>query len=336
MENLRSLLAKSKLITKQPHNPDGMSEDEDENVPTIPDAVSAGLEKCVVKQQIPELCHRCNRVESPDWRQGPDGAQTLCNACELRAYIQAARHRRPSDYANLARKIKPQRSPGSSVSHEITATRKGPTASSCSEAEPSSDDEEPDMVESLSFHVDCLMDLVPSMEGSLAHLQIAKSHPVAPVRAPFSVSEHARPFVQNISDKFQRADTCLIERLGESNWQRFVTIRARMQHMLCKTEPDAEVAEEITPITVFKQAPQSVFMPFSLFHDSGLGSSVPTIRAYAASAASHTSFVSSIATDGTSALRVPPIPKEVHAGKPFRCEICGHLLSKIKNRVDWK
>lgn len=240
------------------------------------------------------------------------------------------------EYATLEPKLKPQWLTGSSVSHETTAIRRGSKPSSSNEAEPSSDDEEPDMVESLRFHVGCLMDLVPSMEGSLVHLQMVKSHPAAPVRAPFSVSEPARPFVQNISDKFQRADTCLVERLGESNWQRFVTIRARMEQMLCKTEPDAEVAKEITPITVFKQAPQSVFMPFSLFHDSGLGSSVPTMRAYAASTASHTSFVSSIATDGTSALRVPPTPKEVQAGEPFKCEICGHILSKIKNRVDWK
>jgi len=212
----------------------------------------------------------------------------------------------------------------------------GRTPISDSETDQSSDDEEPDKVESLSFSVGCLMDLLPSMEGSLTHLQMIKSHPAAPIRAPFSVSEPAHPFVQNISDKFERADTCLVERLGESNWQRFVTIRARTKQFVCKQEQDAEVIEELSPVTLFKQAPQSMFTPLSLFHDSGLGSSVPTIRPYAASAASHTSFVSSLATDGNSALRVPPTPREVQAGEPFTCEICGHRLVNIKNRVDWK
>ncbi|KAF7730970.1 hypothetical protein EC973_001016 [Apophysomyces ossiformis] len=28
-------------------------------------------------------CHSCNISETPEWRRGPDGARTLCNACGL-------------------------------------------------------------------------------------------------------------------------------------------------------------------------------------------------------------------------------------------------------------
>ncbi|KAK6583035.1 hypothetical protein PZA11_004111 [Diplocarpon coronariae] len=31
----------------------------------------------------PGRCHSCNRAETPEWRRGPDGARTLCNACGL-------------------------------------------------------------------------------------------------------------------------------------------------------------------------------------------------------------------------------------------------------------
>jgi hypothetical protein len=31
----------------------------------------------------PGKCHSCNRVDTPEWRRGPDGARTLCNACGL-------------------------------------------------------------------------------------------------------------------------------------------------------------------------------------------------------------------------------------------------------------
>ncbi|KAI9478575.1 MAG: hypothetical protein EXX96DRAFT_252383 [Benjaminiella poitrasii] len=35
-------------------------------------------------------CHSCNISETPEWRRGPDGARTLCNACGLH-YAKLAR-----------------------------------------------------------------------------------------------------------------------------------------------------------------------------------------------------------------------------------------------------
>ena len=34
----------------------------------------------------PGRCHSCSRAETPEWRRGPDGARTLCNACGLRRF----------------------------------------------------------------------------------------------------------------------------------------------------------------------------------------------------------------------------------------------------------
>ncbi|KAH7147267.1 GATA zinc finger-domain-containing protein [Fusarium sp. MPI-SDFR-AT-0072] len=31
----------------------------------------------------PGRCHSCSRINTPEWRRGPDGARTLCNACGL-------------------------------------------------------------------------------------------------------------------------------------------------------------------------------------------------------------------------------------------------------------
>ncbi|CAG8585092.1 16616_t:CDS:2 [Acaulospora colombiana] len=31
----------------------------------------------------PGRCHSCNIQETPEWRRGPDGARTLCNACDF-------------------------------------------------------------------------------------------------------------------------------------------------------------------------------------------------------------------------------------------------------------
>ena len=35
------------------------------------------------KAALPRHCHSCNRPETPEWRRGPDGPRTLCNACGL-------------------------------------------------------------------------------------------------------------------------------------------------------------------------------------------------------------------------------------------------------------
>ena len=58
----------------------------------------------------PGKCHSCNIRETPEWRRGPDGARTLCNACGLRAcsICAAALLSDPrssdTDYAKLIRK----------------------------------------------------------------------------------------------------------------------------------------------------------------------------------------------------------------------------------------
>ena len=50
---------------------------------------------CAQKAAPPGRCHSCNRAETPEWRRGPDGARTLCNACGLH-------------YAKLTRKLGPK------------------------------------------------------------------------------------------------------------------------------------------------------------------------------------------------------------------------------------
>ncbi|WQF84521.1 Putative Zinc finger, GATA-type, Zinc finger, NHR/GATA-type [Colletotrichum destructivum] len=39
-------------------------------------------------------CHKCHRVETPEWRPGPDGPGTLCNVCGL---IYAKRERKKDE-----------------------------------------------------------------------------------------------------------------------------------------------------------------------------------------------------------------------------------------------
>jgi hypothetical protein len=166
------------------------------------------------------------------------------------------------------------------------------------------------------------MELLPSLERS--ETMSKKEANVDPIpRSSFRVSEPASYFVSHVIDKFRNADIKLAERLGEANWQRHERIRHQVEASTGSEDDDPPAA-------------YSVFQPFSMFHDSGIGTSKPATSSYAMSNASHASFLTSVAERSRGALRVPETPAEVGLGKPFQCEICGHTLSKIKNRIDWK
>jgi hypothetical protein len=183
-----------------------------------------------------------------------------------------------------------------------------------------------DEVESdIRFYNLRLMDLLPSIERTalqLTEAQDSKESPISTGSTQFQVSAPAHAYVLQISEKFPKADRKLVERLGEANWQR----RARIR----------ETPHDAVRSTVTADSSGSIFIPVSLFHDSGLGSSIPGQSAYAPTSVSHSSFRTTATESQAGSYKVPPTPKEVAAGDPFICEICGHFLKNIKNRVDWK
>jgi hypothetical protein len=179
-------------------------------------------------------------------------------------------------------------------------------------------------INSLATYTTCLMDLLPSMEDTLNFASLAEDEDQSPSPLDFHVSGPARTYILNIFDRFSKANSQLVERLGEANWQRHIALRNGL------------VKEVVSAAVAIEEAPKSVFVPVSLFQDSGHGTSLPAHISYAATSASHTSFVSNQSNEEGGGLRVPPTPKAVSKGIPFTCGICGQTLSKIKNRIDWK
>ncbi|CAG8590873.1 4007_t:CDS:2 [Cetraspora pellucida] len=51
-----------------------------------PSATRTKYRKRSKRAAPPGRCHSCNISETPEWRRGPDGARTLCNACGLRKF----------------------------------------------------------------------------------------------------------------------------------------------------------------------------------------------------------------------------------------------------------
>ena len=177
-------------------------------------------------------------------------------------------------------------------------------------------------VQDLSFHIDCLVELAPAIEQNIRRLK--KNSQIEPlVHDALSISNPAEAYILSIREKFKGAKDDLVYRLGEANWQRHVAVRKSM---------DA-ISEEIPVPGISLDAAHSLFERSSAFHDSGIGTTVASQATYAQS---HTSFASSKSEGEGEGRRVPPMPAEVRAGKPFRCHICGDILSWIKHRNDWK
>lgn len=186
-----------------------------------------------------------------------------------------------------------------------------------------------DLGEDLNSRVQMLLDFIPSLEATLAHVMRPQDRFTRTVNESFHASGPAQIYINLVRDRFPGADKKLVERLGEANWQRHINIRKRIEQI------DGSVGSGSTPIPT-KTTAGSIFQPQTLFHDSGIGTSMPAQSCLAPSEASHASFISSVADKEQGAAKVPPTPAEVGLGEIFRCYLCGQMQLNIKNRVAWK
>ncbi|KAJ3579809.1 hypothetical protein NPX13_g755 [Xylaria arbuscula] len=90
LENVRDIVQHSMVEKARDSNRnDGTSYDGDDDISMYGDNVKPstyGLgesKKRRGRAAPPGRCHSCNRIDTPEWRRGPDGARTLCNACGL-------------------------------------------------------------------------------------------------------------------------------------------------------------------------------------------------------------------------------------------------------------
>lgn len=188
-----------------------------------------------------------------------------------------------------------------------------------SETEDLSDSDSYDITEDIDFTVRCLTELGPSLAQNVQQAENVRDQHLCLTGVPFSVSGPAKIYISAVREKFQKAPYRLVVRLGEANWQRHMDIREKWESTK-KFTSKAGIA-------------CSVFRPYSDFHDSGIGTSVPAQTDYAPS---HTSFQSSNVEGNRVTLRVPKEPAEVSAGKKFECFLCRRMISNVRNRVDWK
>ncbi|KAL9621272.1 MAG: hypothetical protein Q9160_004293 [Pyrenula sp. 1 TL-2023] len=215
--------------------------------------------------------------------------------------------------------------------------------SSESESEPESsvketnDDRLNRTIQGIASSSKCLMSLLPSLQRAARLLFEAPPARAVALDVPLHVSDPAHSFMSQVMDKFVNIDVTLAQRLGRANWERHRRLLKQMHFdsSLDEARANYEDGEGRGEKTIQVEA-QYFFHKTSTFRDSGIGSSRPKQSSYAMSKASHTSFRTDINNDTPGGLRVPETPQEVGFEMPFQCEIRGHMLYNIMNRIDWK
>ncbi|KAL2020926.1 hypothetical protein VTK56DRAFT_7813 [Thermocarpiscus australiensis] len=87
LEEVRDIVQQTRIQNERARD-SGSRKSEDEDVPMYGDGNKPAFAMNEVKKRRgraapPGRCHSCNRIDTPEWRRGPDGARTLCNACGL-------------------------------------------------------------------------------------------------------------------------------------------------------------------------------------------------------------------------------------------------------------
>lgn len=168
-----------------------------------------------------------------------------------------------------------------------------------------------EMTKDLQTDTLCLMELGDSLEDPI--LDSIKETERSPLNEALVDWEPHKAFCEKVEVRFPGATELLVLRLGKANYERYI-----------RCQQERETCEQIE----VKEDSESQLLHGSMFHDSGLGSSMPSATSYAETLMSYGN------TSGRS-VRIPPLPVEGVARKPFACFVCGKTV-KITNDSAWK
>ncbi len=178
------------------------------------------------------------------------------------------------------------------------------------------DDSIAEVAEDLKTDAQCLMDLDPLFRDPVLDLASHKQKQNLETIdwTPKTV------FCDKIQQRFPKADTNLVETLGKANWVRFLRCQ--------QTRNLAETGTLRLPDPSNDKGEAGTVAASSKYHDSGLGTSLPTASSYAETVMTYG------AGDGKK-VRIPPLPEEAKKGSPFPCLACGRSV-RITHNSGWK
>jgi hypothetical protein len=164
-----------------------------------------------------------------------------------------------------------------------------------------------DTIEDLKTDIQCLVDLGPRFKEPIRDRALIEEVALPSQAAIWDPAEY---LASRIRHRYPNSDAGFAGILGQTNWDRAQELYALKEANTRKVQRPA-AKPELEP-----GLPRSVVA--SDFHDSGLGTSVATPSSYAETVLSYHG------TNG-GAVKIPQIPSEGLMGKPFPCDICGHM-----------
>jgi len=190
--------------------------------------------------------------------------------------------------------------------------------SSDGDSEPEQDDDSiSEVAEDLMIDAQCLMELDPLFRNPVLDLSWHKEHQL---QALDWTPEKA--YCYKVQQRFPSADSSLVERLGKENWARFLRCQSIRNSVESGTQPQQEASSD-------NKGESGTIAASSSYHDSGLGTSIPTTAS---------SYAETVMTYGTAVgkqVRIPPLSDDAKRGKPFPCVACGRSVRFTQNSA-WK
>ncbi len=179
------------------------------------------------------------------------------------------------------------------------------------------DDSINEVAEDLKTDAECLMELDPLFRDPVLDLalQKQKQNLEAIDWTPETV------FCDKIQQRFPKAEATLVEKLGKANWARFLSCQEKRNY-------SAEIGTTSQANAAGDKDEDGTVAASSKYHDSGLGTSLPTASSYAETVMTYG------AADGQK-VRIPPLSDEAKKGAPFQCLACG-IWVRITKNSRWK
>ncbi|ORY63867.1 uncharacterized protein BCR38DRAFT_201795 [Pseudomassariella vexata] len=183
-----------------------------------------------------------------------------------------------------------------------------------------------DIAEDLQTDVQCLLDL-----GSRFVEQTVGPVPTEKAVDPADIIDWhpSKNFIDRIRWRFPRCDEDVAKRLGIANWERVLRYQDTKHR---NTRPQKLTSGE--PMATPVKSAASGIVASTTFHDSGLGSSIPSVPSIPAASQYAETVVSYCGGQGD-AVRLPPLPQEAKRGISFPCVGCGILIN-VGNKSAWK
>jgi hypothetical protein len=193
----------------------------------------------------------------------------------------------------------------------------------------------------LSTYTDCLMDLSPALENPATDVDF-NEQAVSNIETFQVSSVMAVSYCHKIRDRFPDLDVRLVERLGEANQKRSQRIIENFStETKAQTKDIPQLDDASEPIFSesrpdFTDTTKSTYFSDSVFSKDQKVGFAKEEYDDTASQTTFASFSTAFSMSHQGRPRVPNLPANARAGKPFQCMACGKQLKNIRNRRMWK